>query len=240
VAAAPLVSSAAPEPSATAALVHDLRNPLATVHAGASYLLQLEGLPDEVRQVAGDMLASADAARALLVDLLDASKHDTGRLRGRFAPVDLAVLARRVLRAVRLLANARGQSLDFEVRAKDSVVHGDALLIERSLRNLLDNALKYAPERLPVTITLLETPDAALELRVADQGPTLSAEAGERAFAPYQRLETGSGVEGHGIGLAFCRRAMALHGGRAWVEPRPGGGNVFVLHLPRQAPASLR
>lgn len=228
----------APVITATTALVHDIRNPLATVHAGASYLAQLDGVPDEVRQVAEDMLSSADTARRLLVDLLDASRVDTRLLTTHFAEVDLRALTSRVIRPARLLASDRGQSLVLDDTAAEPFVVGDSLLIERALRNLVDNAMKYGPCGRPITISIADGPGRSVELRVADEGQTLPPSDRERIFEAYERAASTRQRDGHGIGLAFCRRAVALHQGRVWTEPREGGGNVFVMQLPRKPPSA--
>lgn len=224
-------------PSAAASLAHDIKNPLAVVAAGAAYLSSLEGLPPEVAEVAKDMLESTQAAEHLLLDMLDATRMDAGALQAQFAQVDLSALAARALRHARLLAAEREQPLVFEDRSSSPFAEGDRLLIERTVRNLVDNALKYAPRGRPITLTLRDGPGDSVDLRVEDEGATIPADDRERIFEPYVQRESADGPPGQGIGLAFCRSAVAMHAGRVWVEPRPAGGNAFVVRIPRQQPA---
>jgi two-component system sensor histidine kinase KdpD len=108
----------------------------------------------------------------------------------------------------------------------------DSTLVERTLRNLLENALKYAPSGKPVVLRLSDTP-TRVELRVEDEGAVIAPEHRQKIFEPFFKLEN-SGRTGHGVGLAFCAKAVTLHGGTLEVEERAGGGNSFVVRLPRR------
>lgn len=221
----------------TLSAVHDLKNPLAVVAAGAAYLAELDQLPAAAKEAIQDILASTEVASRLLVDLIDTSRLEGGQLKRQFTSVDLRQVAARVVRQARLLAGERDQALRVEDAATSATVAGDHLLLERTLRNLVDNALKYAPRGRPVTVVLRDGPGDSVELRVEDEGSPIPAERRADVFEPYVRLAGDAGPTGHGLGLAFCRNAVALHGGALSVESRDGGGNAFVLRLPRRQPS---
>jgi two-component system sensor histidine kinase KdpD len=107
------------------------------------------------------------------------------------------------------------------------------------LWNLLDNAYRYGPSGEPATVEARFT-GAELRLSVADRGPGIPAAERERVFQYFYRLERDqrSQRRGSGLGLAICRGIVNAHGGRMWVEDRPGGGSRFCLALPASCLAS--
>ena len=108
-------------------------------------------------------------------------------------------------------------------------VRGDGPQLGQVLQNLIGNAAKFGATRIEV--------DAAQEgeswvVSVADDGPGVPPDRAEEIFGTFARLEADPGVPGSGIGLAIAARVLERHGGRIWVEGRPGGGSVFRFSLP--------
>ncbi|HTQ06810.1 MAG TPA: ATP-binding protein, partial [Polyangiaceae bacterium] len=127
---------------------------------------------------------------------------------------------------------ARSVTLKCELGATS--VKADPDLLRRVLENLLDNALRHAPEESTVTLTAAER-DGEFEIRVADQGSGVPAAMRERIFDPFVQVESKDRSvtrSGRGLGLAFCRLAVEAHGGRLWVEDGAPGA-VFCVRLPR-------
>jgi signal transduction histidine kinase len=116
-------------------------------------------------------------------------------------------------------------------------VNGDARLLRRLVRNLLENARRYGGGT-PIEISVAVDHDT-VTLRVCDRGPGVAAAERERIFEPFYRIrgtaESGNGV---GLGLALVRQIARRHGGDARCEAREGGGSVFVVTL-RRAPVAL-
>jgi signal transduction histidine kinase len=114
----------------------------------------------------------------------------------------------------------------------------DPAKVERIVENLLVNASRHTPPGTPIWVRVDRCDDGAL-LTVADAGPGVPAEQRERIFQPFHR---GPGDAGHapgsGVGLALVARFAGLHGGRAWVEPRAGGGACFRVLLPDSSDAA--
>jgi signal transduction histidine kinase len=117
-------------------------------------------------------------------------------------------------------------------------VLGNRVQLEQLLQNLLVNALKFRGDA-PAWIRVSAEPSAAgmVQLAVADAGIGIEAQHRDRVFKMFQRLHDRETYEGTGIGLAICRKIVERHGGRIWVEERPGGGTVFRFTLP-VAPAA--
>ena len=106
----------------------------------------------------------------------------------------------------------------------------DSSLLRRVVENLLSNAWKFTPEGGAVTASVKAEGDALL-FTVADTGPGIPAGQLEAVFEKYKRLKSGEGEAGFGLGLAIARKIVELHGGRLWVESKPGEGSVFKIKL---------
>jgi signal transduction histidine kinase len=170
----------------------------------------------------------------MVLNLLDISKAEEGRLEPRRARVDVGALARDVV--VALEATAR----DYEVRIEHSVasdiaeVDMDGDLIRRVLENLVENGIRHARRKGSVRVVAADV-DGGVELRVIDSGTGVPAEMRERIFDKYVQVESGSSPtsrSGRGLGLAFCRLAVEAHGGTISVDPAATHG-TFVVRVPR-------
>ncbi|MEQ1518316.1 MAG: ATP-binding protein [Usitatibacteraceae bacterium] len=118
------------------------------------------------------------------------------------------------------------------------LVRFDAVLIERVLCNLLENAAKYTPSGSTITIEAL-TLDRWLEISVADNGPGFPSEFAARLFDKFTRAEPESAVRGVGLGLAICRAVVEAHGGKIRAENIAPHGAKFVFSLPLQKPPAV-
>ncbi|MEC5398329.1 HAMP domain-containing sensor histidine kinase [Uliginosibacterium sp. H1] len=193
---------------------HELRSPLARIRMAIDLIG--EERPDLQAQIARD-IAELDA---LIGDLLLASRLADEAPRLNLGTVDLLGLAAE--EAARADASAGGEPVSLQ---------GDARLLRHLVRNLLDNARRYAPGS-PIEVEVVRDGGRAL-LRVLDRGPGVPDEECERIFEPFYRI-AGSAErgEGSGYGLALVRRIARLHGGDAGCSPRPGGGACFEVSLP--------
>jgi signal transduction histidine kinase len=201
----------------TSDAAHELRTPLAVL------LLQIAELPPgpTVDAIRGEL----QGLGALVGQLLQlAQAEDAADAERRV--VDLAGLARKVCEELAPVALARQQVIEFDAPEAAVPVSGHAALIETALRNLVDNALKYAPAGTAVAVGV----DATVRVTVEDRGPGVRDEHKELVFNRFWRADR-QRLEGAGIGLALVRRIAQLHGGDVHVEDRPGGGARFVLTL---------
>lgn len=110
-------------------------------------------------------------------------------------------------------------------------VHGDRVLLQQLVQNLLENALKYAGENAPRVKISARVDGRLWVVAVNDNGPGIAPEHQDAIFLPLKRLHGGE-ISGTGMGLAVCRRIAERHGGRIWVESRPGMGCTFCFTLP--------
>jgi signal transduction histidine kinase len=101
------------------------------------------------------------------------------------------------------------------------------------LQNLVANALKFTAPGTPAQVELSARHDpGAWRISVADRGIGIDPSRAEQVFQMFQRLHSRHDYPGSGIGLSLCRRIVERHGGRIWLEPRPGGGSVFHFTVP--------
>jgi signal transduction histidine kinase len=172
------------------------------------------------------------AMNRMIMNLLDIGRSEDGALVPRPEAVAVRALLDEVGAEAARRAADRGQRLVIESEALE--VRADRDLLRRVLENLVDNSLRYSPEG--STVRLEARADAgAVELRVRDDGLGVPAAYRERIFEKYVTLDPASSAEvrsSRGLGLVFCRLAVAAHGGRIWVEDNHPRGSTFCVRLP--------
>jgi signal transduction histidine kinase len=215
----------------TAFVVHDLKNPVGNVDLQAQLLLRDKALPERLRAPLQSIRHEVRSLMRLIMNLLDISKSEEGRLSPTIAELDLAALVAEAFEAMEVSAKSKNITLD--QRLELTTLRADVDLLRRVLENLLDNALRHAPEDSTIHVTS-RLHDGASELRVADEGRGVPEEMRERVFDPFVQVESkdrSATRSGRGLGLAFCRLAVEAQGGRIWVEDANPGA-VFCLSLP--------
>ena len=211
-------------------IVHDLKSPVAAIIGNAEGLREL-GAGDESRDIAGDIIVSAQQIERTARDLLDLSRAEESELKPHAEPFDFGALVNEIATSLRGLARWTNVGIECQVQVPSAVA--DRELTRRLLQNLVHNAIKHAPPSTTVTIAA-RLDRGALHLRVLDDGPGVPAEAAEKIFERFVALDEESARRGsHGLGLAFCRLAAEAHGGRIWVEPRDPRGAAFCVELPQ-------
>lgn len=209
------------------AVSHELRTPL-TVILGYSTLLQRrQGLDGERAAVyLGHVVDQAHKLQRLLTDLLDLDRLTRGNLPPQLRPTELAELSAEIAAEVDL----DGHHLDLDCAPVTVAV--DAAKVERIVENLLTNAVRHTDPGTRIRLRVGPHGDGG-RIVVEDEGPGVPAALKEAIFTPFhQGAYQSDHTKGTGIGLSLVARFADLHGGRAWVEDRPGGGARFVVHLP--------
>ena len=219
------------------AISHDLRTPLASlVGLSESLLLTRPAPTPQQTEVALAMAGTARRMSALVHNLLDMARLEAGsvRLDRQWQPVE-EVIGSAIAAAAPAL-----DPLRIRVQVPDDMplVHWDAVLMERVLVNLLENAAKYTPEASRVDIRAALC-GAEFELTVADNGHGLPPGPRDRLFRKFERGGRESATPGAGLGLALCRAIVEAHGGRIEADDAPGGGARFTMRFARGAPPPM-
>lgn len=220
--------------SLLSAISHDLRTPLAAM-VGLAESLALAGpaLAGEQREIAEAMRQSALRMNALVTNLLDMARLESGavHLNRQWQPLEEVVGSALSSMAGALAGRPVSTRLDEDL----PLLHFDAALIERVLVNLLENALKYTPAGSPIEIGARAL-DEVVEVWVDDHGPGLPPGREEAIFEKFERGRKETATPGVGLGLAICRAILHAHGGEISGASRPEGGARFTLRLPRGEP----
>lgn len=211
-------------------ICHELRTPLQTILGQGELLLR-----DTADEAARMRLASISEHGALMLrlvnDLLDwhTSGGETFRLVPR--PVDLPALVAQTVESFRPAADAKALALDCEISADTPQwVQLDGDRVRQVLLNLVGNAIKFT-EVGRVSVSLFESPDGGVELRVADTGPGIARAEQARIFQPYARVERSAAAEGAGLGLALSARLCARLGGGLTVASDGQHGTTFFARF---------
>ncbi|NRD27373.1 ATP-binding protein [Frigoribacterium sp. VKM Ac-2836] len=212
-----------------AAVGHDLRRPLAAATAAVSGLRQTDVTwsdadRDELLSTAHESL---DSLSTLVTDLLDVSRVQAGALAVTTTDVDLDEV---VLGALDELGLGPAD-VELALRATVPPVRADAVLLQRVVVNLLDNALRHSPPDASVRISTSAFGDR-VELRVVDRGPGVPVERRDEIMVAFQRLGDTDNGTGLGLGLALSKGFVEAMGGTLALDDTPGGGLTMVVGLP--------
>lgn len=210
---------------------HDLRTPLAALRAATEALA--DGIAPDPDRYLLSMLRDLEALTALVDDLFLVARIEAGRLDWDPISVDLTEVADEAVEALTPVAASKGVTLRLEAATRVRV-NGNAAALGRVIRNLVDNAIRHAPEGSGIVVDV--SSDGRATLRVTDDGPGFPAQFSDDAFSRFTRADTSRNREtgGAGLGLAIARGLVEAHGGRIWIEPPPGGRVAF--ELPQPAP----
>jgi len=224
------------------AVSHELRTPLTSV-LGFALTLQRPDLrlsEAERSEMLDRLAANARKLERLLSDLLDVDRLARGVVEPKLLPLDLGALARSVTGETDVGSRA------LVVDAPYVEVVADGAKVERIMENLLVNASRHTPEGSHIWLRVRRHDGGAI-IAVEDDGPGVPDEIKAAVFEPFrQGPAIGGQNSGTGIGLSLVANFAGLHGGRAWVEDRAGGGASFQVFLPAdpsangQAPAAPR
>jgi signal transduction histidine kinase len=230
-----IVRQAVPMPAQVAvddlaAIVHDLKNPLATI-ALESYMLELrfeQAIDDAMVRAFARIRHNLDFADRLVHDLLDLASSNAGGLELVRRPTELASLLEDVIeRSV----PSRDRTRVFLEAPPAVVASIDDVRIQRVVANLVQNALKYSPATAGVIVRLEALP-GAVRVSVTDAGPGIPVNEQRALFERFRRASTGAGIEGTGLGLYVSRQIIEAHGGVIGVETLRGAGARFYFALP--------
>lgn len=212
--------------TATARILHQIKNPLQTVVLNADILQddRIVADPGERREVC-EAIVSESQRLVTMLDELSVYASGARRALNR-QPVRLRELVEQVARQEEM--SSRGARVRVEVAA-EPVVFADAYYLRQVFENLVRNAREAMHGQPDARLTLhVDTASGNAEARVADNGPGIAPERIEQIFQPF----VSSKGKGMGLGLAICREIVEGHGGRLEVESTPGAGCTFIVRLP--------
>lgn len=208
---------------------HDLQEPLRMIASYLTLLRQREGskLDPNSLQFIAFALDGATRMQHLIQDLLAYSR--VGRQGGAFEPVDANEACAAALANLQAAIEKAGAEV---TRDALPTVRGELSLLTQLFQNLVGNALKFHGEAPPKIHVGCQRKGAVWELAVSDNGIGIAPQDFERIFVVFQRLHSQEKFPGTGIGLSVCKKIVERHGGRIWVESKPGKGARFFFTIP--------
>jgi signal transduction histidine kinase len=235
----------------TQTVSHELRTPLTSI-LGFTKLIKsrlarvLPHIDEEdarVGKAAGQLganidivIAESERLSALVTDVLDVAKMESGSMHWDMQPVEPAELAEWTRQATAGLFVETPVVFQAEVASDLPALQGDRRWLQQVLLNLVSNAAKFT-EQGAVTLEVLRVPDG-VEFAVRDEGPGIPREAQSRIFERFQQVRGATGKSrGTGLGLPICRQVVSAHGGEIRVESDVGRGARFAFVLPVPPPA---
>lgn len=213
---------------------HELKTPLTSVIGYAEPLTEPDTPPDQVRTFAERILANGVRMRRLVEELLDLSRIEGGAWEPEPTRVEIGPLARSVWGELVPVSGEGEEDARLEIDGDGPpAVRADPEALRQILRNLLDNALRHAPESTAVRVAT-RAEDGGVRVEVSDAGPGIPAKHLERVFERFYRVDAGRSREsgGTGLGLSIVKHLVAAHGGEVGADSRVGEGTTLWFTLP--------
>jgi two-component system sensor histidine kinase SenX3 len=216
---------------------HELKTPIGALHLLAEAVHDAADDPEAVRHFADRMRQESLRLTSLVQEIIDLSRLQVADALHPPEPVDLDEMVAEAVDRCRLVAQAK--HMDVVIGGdRGAVVYGDHSLLVTALRNLVDNAIAYSPDRTRVGIGVRRE-GGLVEVAVSDQGIGISSADQIRIFERFYRVDPARSraTGGTGLGLSIVKHVAANHGGEVTVWSVPGQGSTFTLRLPDSAPA---
>jgi two-component system phosphate regulon sensor histidine kinase PhoR len=215
---------------------HELRTPLTAIRGYVEALLDAPPKPAETRRFLEIIARHSSRMERLVKDLLRLARLDAGQEGLETVPCSVEALFAGVIADLTPVIDARGQQVDVHVAPDAATVAGDPAKLHDVLRNLVENASNYSPERSRIALSS-RSDGAHVLLEVADSGPGIPEADLTRVFERFYRVDKARSREsgGTGLGLSIVRHLVELHGGEVRAINRPEGGAIFRIRLPKKA-----
>ena len=211
---------------------HELRTPLNAI-IGFTQLLEMERLTPNQTESVSHIARGGEHLLALINQVLDIARIDTGRMTLTIEPVEIGMALRDAAELIQPLADRQGVTIAMDLANEASLcVSADRQRLQQVFMNLLSNAVKFNRPNGKVTITV-ELAGDRLRVRISDTGIGIPPEKMTRLFVPFERLGAEqTQIDGTGIGLALAQRIVGSHHGQLSVESVVGEGSTFTVELP--------
>ena len=213
------------------AIVHDLKNPLSVITLTSSSLERRKCLEGKNLEALQTISSTARRLDSLLNDLLMITKMDADRLVLHKTEADVNNLINSIIARFKVVAQTQNIDLISNLPSFSQNISVDVNLFQRTIENLLSNALKFSPVDSEVIVRVTSPQSFKVKISVIDRGIGVKPELHQKIFESYNTGEYINGVSQIGLGLSFCRMTVDAHNGKIWVENNHPRGAIFNLEL---------
>jgi two-component system phosphate regulon sensor histidine kinase PhoR len=219
---------------------HELRTPITAIKAYAATILRDENMPEQTRREFLNVIdEESDLLKNLIEDLLEVSRIESGKVKFSREPVDITPVIDQVISAVQHLADKKNIRLRTNIGDALGQLQGDVGKIQSMVMNLVQNAIKFTPEKGRVSVSV-QRHAQELVVRVSDTGMGIPKEALPKIFDRFYRVHRpDKPTKGTGLGLAIVKEIVDMHAGRIEVESKVGQGSTFTIFLPLDTRTAL-
>ncbi|MEM6611756.1 MAG: histidine kinase [Cyanobacteria bacterium P01_C01_bin.72] len=221
-----------------AMLAHDLRTPLtaASMAVETIELSEKNGMPPAKlvglkRKLFRQARNQFNIMDSMIGELLQNSQSDNAKLAVKPKPLKLGSLFQELANQFDVKLKQKSMEFIQDVPQDLPLVYADSELIRQLISNLLDNAIKYTPEKGRISLSALHRTNQKVEVSICDTGPGIPLAQKEQIFEDSFRLRRDRAEEGYGLGLATCRQIVSAHYGQIWVDSSPKSGSCFRFTL---------
>ena len=222
-----------------AILAHDLRTPLTAASMAVETIelsenntkLEEKRLKKLKQKLFRQAKNQFGIMKHMINDLLQNSQGVDAKLQVKLSVTSLQPLCQEII--AQFASRLKQKSMTFELDIPQDIpqVYADEESIRQLIGNLIDNAIKYTPERGKISLSVLHRTNQKVQVSVCDTGLGIPPENKEKIFEDSFRLKRDRAEEGYGIGLAMCRQIVSAHYGQIWVESSPQQGSCFQFTL---------
>jgi signal transduction histidine kinase len=214
---------------------HELRTPLTSIKGYASILLagKLGDLPSDIRERLDKINRHSDELVHLVDDLLDIARIESGRMTMAKEPLVLKNIIEGVSDLLSAQLKENHIELSFNIAPEANAIFADRNQIERIFINVIDNAIKFSPQKGKIIIEAHKEKND-VQIDITDTGCGIPEEALEKIFEEFYRVDNPINQEtkGTGLGLALVKRIVQTHNGKIWVKSKVGNGSTFSFTIP--------
>lgn len=217
-------------------VAHDLKSPVTKIRGFAELALVHDESLENYRNMAANTIEESDRLLEMINSMLLISRAEAGQAEFRFERLDLSELVKEACELFSPLAEDKQIRMVLNIK-ENIFVSGDRKMLQRAFANLLDNAIKYTPDKGRIDIFLYsENPDAVLE--ISDTGPGIPPELRQKIFERFYRIDSSRTDKGAGLGLSFVKAVIDQHQGSVKVvenfkaDGSHGSGSVFKIRIP--------
>ena len=216
-------------------VAHELKTPLTAVISSSEILSEDSATSHKLRErLITNIRTSAESMNRRVTELLNLAQMQIGELMIEPTPLEMGRTITEMVSQLEVLFEKKNQTLTLEIPDSLAEANVDRMKLEQVLFNILSNANKFSPTGSNVILRVREA-DRRIIVEVEDSAPLVTEEEKEKLFDPYYRGEDSDRrkrLPGIGLGLSISKRLVELHGGKIWVESKPGKGNTFAFSLP--------